>query len=227
MIQVSKAEQAKMLMKLDTRITPATVLLILTAIVIPFTADWHLPLLDGVVVTWIENGQALWLLFGALFTAWYIKPLSRPEGAKQFWLWAVVWWLVLLGRSTSWGRAYFPDEPRIIFRMISVVLIAALALPVMFSKTLRQEIVRRLREEPFPLWLFAVTAATFLISDAVEHHRLMAPVFLRDLQYADLIEELYELPFMLGLFLITLGFMQREILGENATSQVGDMQFAK
>lgn len=70
-----------MLMKLDTRITSITVLLILAAIVIPFTADWHLPLLDGVVVTWIENGQALWLLFGALFTAWYIKPLSRPEGA--------------------------------------------------------------------------------------------------------------------------------------------------
>ncbi|MCP0723168.1 hypothetical protein KU617_23195, partial [Salmonella enterica subsp. enterica serovar Montevideo] len=42
----------------------------------------------------------------------------RPEGAKQFWLWAVVWWLVLLGRSTSWGRDYFPDEPRILFRMI-------------------------------------------------------------------------------------------------------------
>lgn len=227
MIQVSKAEQIKMLMKLDTRITSITVLLVLAAIVIPFTADWHLPLLDGVVVTWIENGQALWLLFGALFTAWYIKPLSRPEGAKQFWLWAVVWWLVLLGRSTSWGRAYFPDEPRIIFRVISVILIAALALPVFFSKTLRHEIVRRLREEPFPLWLFAVTAATFLISDAVEHHRLMAPVFLHNLQYADLIEELYELPFMLGLFLITLGFMQRERVGENATSRVGDVQFAK
>ncbi|MEA7595291.1 hypothetical protein ONR49_24835, partial [Salmonella enterica subsp. enterica serovar Virginia] len=34
--------------------------------VIPFTADWQLPLLNGVVVRWIENGQALWLLFGAL-----------------------------------------------------------------------------------------------------------------------------------------------------------------
>ncbi|MDI4751548.1 hypothetical protein MJL81_28125, partial [Salmonella enterica subsp. enterica serovar Anatum] len=45
--------------------------------------------------------------------------------AKQFWLWAVVWWVVLLGRSTSWGRDYFPDEPRMLFRTISVILIAA------------------------------------------------------------------------------------------------------
>lgn len=79
-------------MKLDTRLTSSALTLALAAVVIPFTADWQLPLLNGVVVRWIENGQALWLLFGALFTAWYIRPLSRPEGAKQFWLWAVVWY---------------------------------------------------------------------------------------------------------------------------------------
>lgn len=77
-------------MKLDTRLTSSALILALAAVVIPFTADWQLPLLNGVVVRWIENGQALWLLFGALFTAWYIRPFSRPEGAKQFWLWAVV-----------------------------------------------------------------------------------------------------------------------------------------
>lgn len=71
-------------MKLDTRLTSSALTLALAAVVIPFTADWQLPLLNGVVVRWIENGQALWLLFGALFTAWYIRPLSRPEGAKQF-----------------------------------------------------------------------------------------------------------------------------------------------
>lgn len=134
-------------MKFDTRLTSSALVLALVALVIPFTANWHVPLLNGVVVLWIENGQALWLLFGALFTAWYIRPLSRPDGAKQFWLWAVVWWLVLLGRSTSWGRDYFPEHPKMIFRGISVVLIAALVLPVLISKTLRQEIARRLREE--------------------------------------------------------------------------------
>lgn len=125
-------------MKLDTRLTSSALTLALAAVVIPFTADWQLPLLNGVVVRWIENGQALWLLFGALFTAWYIRPLSRPEGAKQFWLWAVVWWVVLLGRSTSWGRDYFPNEPRMLFRTISVILIAALVLPVLFSAGLRK-----------------------------------------------------------------------------------------
>lgn len=187
-------------MKFDTRLTSSALVLALVALVIPFTANWHVPLLNGVVVLWIENGQALWLLFGALFTAWYIRPLSRPDGAKQFWLWAVVWWLVLLGRSTSWGRDYFPDHPKMIFRGISVVLIAALVLPVLISKTLRQEIARRLCEESLPLWLLTVTACAFLISDTVEHHRLLAPLFLHSKQYTDLIEELYELPFMIGLF---------------------------
>lgn len=56
-------------MKLDTRLTSSALILALAAVVIPFTADWQLPLLNGVVVRWIENGQALWLLFGALFTA--------------------------------------------------------------------------------------------------------------------------------------------------------------
>lgn len=197
-------------MKFDTRLTSSALILALAAVVIPFMADWRLPLLNGVVVRWIENGQALWLLFGALFTAWYIRPFSRPEGTKQFWLWAVVWWLVLLGRSTSWGRDYFPGEPRLLFRTISVLLIAALVLPVLFSACLRKEIARRLREVPLPVWLFSVTACSYLISDTVEHHRLLSPIFLHNAHYTDLIEELYELPFMVGLFMVTLGFMQQD-----------------
>ncbi|EAA4852472.1 hypothetical protein N0Q68_002550 [Salmonella enterica] len=197
-------------MKLDTRLTSSALTLALAAVVIPFTADWQLPLLNGVVVRWIENGQALWLLFGALFTAWYIRPLSRPEGAKQFWLWAVVWWGVLLGRSTSLGRDYFPDEPRMLFRTISVLLIAALVLPVLFSAGLRKEIVRRLRDAPLPLWLFTVTACSYLISDTVEHHRWLSPIFLHNARYTDLIEELYEVPFMIGLFMVTVVFMQQD-----------------
>lgn len=117
---------------------------------------------------------------------------------------------VLLGRSTSWGRDYFPDEPRILFRTISVLLIAALVLPVLFSAVLRKEIVRRLRDVPLPLWLFAVTACSYLISDTVEHHRLLSPIFLHNARYTDLIEELYEVPFMIGLFMVTVGFMQQD-----------------
>lgn len=37
-------------MKLDTRLTSSALTLALAAVVIPFTADWQLPLLNGVVV---------------------------------------------------------------------------------------------------------------------------------------------------------------------------------
>lgn len=131
---------------------------------------------------------------------------------------------MLLGRSTSWGRDYFPDEPRILFRGISVILIAALVLPVCLSASLRREIARRLREEPLPVWLFALTACSFLISDTVEHHRLLAPLFLHDVNYTDLIEELYELPFMAGLFFITLGFMRKDKRREARALPLGEPQ---
>lgn len=196
-------------MKFDTKLTRSTVFLCIVSIIFPFAANWRIPLLDGVVVTYIENGQALWLLFVVLFTLWYIKPLSRPEGEKQFWIWAVLWWLVLLGRSTSWGRVYFPEYPHMLFKVISILLIGCLVLSVV-SKPLRKEIYRRLREEPVPLWLMAITVCTFLISDTVEHHRLLVPLFVHDPQYVDLIEELYESPFMIGLFIVTLEFMRRD-----------------
>lgn len=214
-------------MKLNTQITFPTLILGLVIVAIPFTANWNLPLLNGTVVRWIENGQALWLLFGAVFTLGYIRPLSRPEGEKQFWLWATVWWLVLLGRSTSWGRDYFPEQPKLLFRAISVVMISMIILPVLLSKRLRLDIVRRVRNEPLPLWLLTITACAFLISDTVEHHRLLAPIFLHNVQYSDMIEELYELPFMAGLFLMNLGFMQRDMQEESASIRFSEPHLVK
>ncbi|QMN54304.1 hypothetical protein HVW69_15085 [Citrobacter freundii] len=214
-------------MKLNTQLTLPTLILGLVIVAIPFTANWNLPLLNGSVVKWIENGQALWLLFGAVFTLSYIRPLSRPEGGKQFWLWATVWWLVLLGRSTSWGRDYFPEHSKLLFRAISVVLIAMIILPVLLSKRLCLDIVRRVRNEPLPVWMLAITACAFLISDTVEHHRLLAPIFLHNAHYGDLIEELYELPFMAGLFLMNFGFMQRDKLEESASIRFNETQLAK
>ncbi|POP44424.1 hypothetical protein CHU32_03180 [Superficieibacter electus] len=200
-------------MTLKTQFSAAAFFLLLLAVLFPFAADLHLPLLHGEVVEWIENGQALWLLFGAVFTASYIKPLSLEKGSRQFWLWAVVWWVVLLGRSTSWGRDYFPHEPKLVFRTISVILIAALALPILLSSTLRKEIALKLRTAEISLWMALVVVITFLISDSVEHHRLLAPWFLHARQYQDLIEELYEIPFMVGLFFITWDLMKNEKRG--------------
>lgn len=204
-------------MKFDTQITIPVMGLVVLSALFPLAADWHIPLLGGAVVMQIENVQALWLLFGALFTAWYIKPFSRPKGEKQFWVWAVMWWVVLLGRSTSWGRSYFPEMPHTLFRIISVILVGGLLLSLL-SSSLRQEIARRLRDSAIPVWLLAVTALTFLISDTVEHHRLLAPLFVRDVHYADLMEELYELPFMIGLFLVTFYFMQADKKAETTFS---------
>ena len=100
-------------------------------------------------------------------------------------------------------------------------------LPVLISKRLRQDIARRLRNEPLPLWLLAITTCAFLISDTVEHHRLLAPIFLHNAQYGDLIEELYERPFMAGLFLMNLGFMRRDKQEEAASIRFSEPQLAK
>jgi len=197
-------------MKLDAQLPFVTALLFILSVLFPFFPEIPLPVSEARLVNWIENGQALWLLFGALFTLFWIKPWTLTPGQKAFWLWSVAWWVVLLGRSTSWGRVYFPDEPRVIFRIISVVLIAALVLPVIVSATLRKEIALRFRQETFPLWTVGLVVITFLLSDAVEHHRLLGSLVLHDAHDQDLLEELYEIPFMLGLFIIAFGMMQRD-----------------
>jgi len=201
-------------MKLDAQLPFITALLFILSILFPLFPDIPLPVSEARMVNWIENGQALWLLFGALFTFFWVKPWTLTPGQKAFWLWSVAWWVVLLGRSTSWGRVYLPDEPRLIFRAISVVLIAALVLPVLFSGILRKEIALRFRHEMFPLWTVLLVVITFMFSDAVEHHRLIASLVLYDARDQDLLEELYEIPFMLGLFIIAFGMMQRDKVKE-------------
>lgn len=197
-------------MKIDTRLTPVTALLIAICCAIPFTVDLHVPLYQGKVVSMLENTQALWLLFGVIFTLCAVRRANFSASANTFWKWSALWWLVLLGRSVSWGRDYFPAGPRLVFRLISVALIGALVLSLFFSATLRKEIVERLRNSTLLLWTFVLTAASFLISDSVEHHRLIAPLFLHDRHYQDLIEELYEFPFMIGLFCVSYDLMKRE-----------------
>ncbi len=159
-------------------------------------------------------------VWGAIYRLVYTAIFSPRRGQSSF------GYGLLSGGWYCWveapvgGRDYFPDEPRILFRTISVLLIAALVLPVLFSAGLRKEIVRRLRDVPLPLWLFAVTACSYLISDTVEHHRLLSPIFLHNARYTDLIEELYEVPFMIGLFMVTVGFMQQDKQDECTTLEM-------
>lgn len=193
--------------------TPGTTTVILAFIscLIPFTADIHLPLLHGHTVSMIENSQAVLLLLGAVFAFGYMKPLQLTEGSRKFWLWSVLWWLVLLGRSTSWGRDYFPELPKVVFRSISVILIGGLVISFLLSSQLRKAIVVRLKVWHIPSWTCLLVITTFVLADTVEHHRLLSPIFLHNAKYQDLIEELFETPFILGLLLISLDFMKQDL----------------
>lgn len=197
-------------MKIDKSLSMPVILLAAMCVLIPFVADSKIPLAEGLLVMFIEDVQSLWLLFAALFTVSFMKPFTLAQGPKQFWLWSVVWWVVLFGRGINWGRDFFPEGPRLLFRAISVVLIAALVLYPVFSAALRREIVQRFRNETLPLWTAILVIVSFLIADGVEHHRAIAPLFLHAANYQDLVEELYEIPFMVGLFTIAFSIMRRE-----------------
>ncbi|WP_278807891.1 hypothetical protein [Obesumbacterium proteus] len=194
---------------INKALSPATAILAVIAVTFPFFALFKLPLAHGVVVQVIEDVQSVWLLFGAIFTWFYMKPLTLAPRQKAFWCWATVWWVVLFGRGISWGRDFFPETPKIYFRIISVILIGTLLLMLLLP-ALRKEIAERVKHQSIPLWTVLLMVVCFLISDTIEHHRLLAPIFIRDSHYQDLLEELYELPFMLCLFDIALGIMRSD-----------------
>lgn len=138
-----------------------------------------------------------------------IKLQKLQSRNRLFWQWALLWWITLLGRSTSWGRDYFHNEPHWLLRLISVVLIAALVLSLL-SPALRQAIAQKWSSYTLPLWPFIIIVSSFLMSDAVEHHRLLGCLILHDRSYQDLTEELFENPLILGLILISANFMRQE-----------------
>ncbi|ROP63104.1 hypothetical protein EDF81_1626 [Enterobacter sp. BIGb0383] len=168
---------------------------------------YDISLFDGLQVQYIETFQAVWLLFCSVFTLVYMRPslLSRPQ--LLFWVWAALWWFLLFGRSISWGRDYFPDEPRWIFRLLSILWISPVFI-MLFFRDLRDEIKSKLSGVAFPITYFSLALVCFLISDTIEHKRVMAIFFLNDPAYQDLVEELYEVPFMFALLLTALYFMK-------------------
>ncbi|MBG6245910.1 hypothetical protein CS369_16135 [Candidatus Symbiopectobacterium sp. 'North America'] len=195
-------------MKLDKTLYPHTVAIAIFAISLLYTGN-RLFSAQSQAVMVIETFQSLWLLFCALFTWCYIRPLRRETAAKSFWLWSISWWILLFGRGISWGRNYFPDEPKLYFRIISIVLIGvtacALLLPV-----IRREVIRRFRQESLPMWDILLLVLYFVIVDTIEHHRLFAFLFVYDTARTDLLEELFELPFMFSLFAIAFLLQRNE-----------------
>lgn len=196
-------------MKTDNTLSPVTALLAVATLLFPLLAIWQIPLADGNVVLAIEDLQSLWLLFGAAFTWVWMKPKTLAPQKKQFWLWSIVWWVVLFGRGISWGRDFFPEVPKIYFRTISVILIGTLVLMLLLPE-LRREIAVKMKSATLPTWTVILMVVSFLISDTIEHHRLLAPLFIRDPNYQDLLEEMYEIPFMLCLFIVAFSLMRSD-----------------
>lgn len=164
-------------------------------------------LFDDFPVEPVETSQALWLLFCGVFTLAAMLPLNFNKSKKTFWLWSAYWWFVLLGRSISWGRDYFPEVPHLYFRILSIFWIAPLVL-LLFSGYLRSEIKNKAKNTPVPMAIFSVALCCFLISDTVEHHRMLSFIFLARPEHQDIVEELYEIPFMLALFMTACYYMK-------------------
>lgn len=196
-------------MLIDTRVSWSVLILAVLCLIFPFLADLQFPLLGGAVVRGVENIQALLLLIFVVFSYFYMQPMRLPEGKKYFWIWAVLWWLLLFGRSTSWGRDYFPEVPKVYFRGISVVLIGSVVF-MLLVKPLRDEIAIKMKSMTIPAWAMLLTVLGLIISDGIEHSRIYGGIFLHQIAYKDLMEELHEFPLILGLFMVAFHIMQRD-----------------
>lgn len=206
-------------MKFDLQLPVSILVMMICCLIFPFLPSLHLPLLGGVTVTAVESIQALMLFGFAVFSFFYIRPFELSKGQKQFWLWSVAWWIMLFGRSTSWGRDYFPEVPKIYFRGISVLVIAPVVF-MLFLAPLRQEIAYKFKHVSLPIWALILAFIGLLMSDGIEHNRFFIHFIFTDFIYKDLMEELYEFPLIIGLFLVAYPLMKQDCAVTKSTSQV-------
>lgn len=206
-------------MKFDFQLPVSILVMMICCLIFPFLPSLHLPLLGGMTVTAVESIQALMLFGFAVFSFFYIRPFELSKGQKQFWLWSVAWWIMLFGRSTSWGRDYFPEVPKIYFRGISVLVIAPVVF-MLFLAPLRQEIAYKFKHVSLPIWALILAFIGLLMSDGIEHNRFFIHFIFTDFIYKDLMEELYEFPLIIGLFLVAYPLMKQDCAETKSTSQV-------
>ena len=209
MCLVCYSQVAESLVKLDFQLTFPVIGLLICCLIFPFLPHMHLSLMDGMLVTTVEALQALMLLSFAIFSFFYIRPYPLSQGQKWFWLWSIAWWILLFGRSTSWGRDYFPEVPKVYFRGISVILIATVVF-MLFAAPLRQEILYKFKQVALSFWAIALVLLGLIISDAIEHNRALSVLLFNDLAYKDLMEECFEFPLIVGLFLIAFPLMKKD-----------------
>ena len=198
-------------MKFDFRFTLTALCLVSMLLLIFFASHHYEPTLLTWDVPMIEDSQSLIVFLGVPLTWWYIKPKQLPEPQKWFWVWSMAWWLVLSGRSISWGRDFYPEVPHIYFRIISIFLIAPLVF-LLFLKPLREEIWNKLKYATFPFWYLLIAFLSLFLADCVEHHRFLYHVLLDSHALQDTVEELYEYPLIFALFCSAFFFMKQDKL---------------
>lgn len=81
---------------------------------------------------------------------------------------------------------------------------------MLFSPHLRHEIAHKLKTMSLPVWALILVLFGLFVSDTVEHSRVLSFVFLHDVAYKDLIEEVYEFPLIIGLFLLSYPMMLQD-----------------
>ena len=194
-------------MKFNFRFNFVALVLLVLLFGILLLAITQTHLLSNWNVHLIEDIQALILLLCVPFTWFYMKPKTLSEQKKWFWLWAIAWWAMFFGRSISWGRDFFPEVPHLYFRIISIFVIAPVIF-MLFSAQLRTEIKYKLQSVTFPFWYLFIAILSLFFADSIEHHRFIDTWLMSEGSNVDLIEELYEFPFILALFLSALYFMK-------------------
>lgn len=175
----------------------------------PFLVYLQPPLANGELVKRLEDVQALLLFTAAIFSYYFIRPLQYSAGKKQFWIWVIFWWVLLFGRSISWGRDYFPEINTDYFRLISILCIMPLLL-MLLSPKLRLEIIDKFKTTQIPFFSLALAFLALGIADAIEHDRAIAVFLLYDLAYKDFLEEMYEFALIWGLFEACYWIMKQE-----------------
>lgn len=199
-----------MKMNLDWHWSKSSTVWLLMILFVPLVQRLHI---NPDWMIFIERGQTFFLLFCFVFTL--LSTLySRLTGEERaFWLWASLWWLVLLGRDQNWGRQTYSGYSYVFYHGIAAVLILGLVLMLLWPR-LRAGI-KYYYHQPFPVWDFLLAATGFLLADAVERGRWIAQFILYNPIYDDILEELYECPFILALFTISAALQWRTIIGSD------------
>ena len=146
----------------------------------------------------VEGFQVLLLLSGAVVSG---VLAYQQKDKRVFWLWAMMWWIVLFGRSINWGRLIWPDYSRDVFHVIAGILVATLLVPLLIPK-MRRAIMKVVCAHALRFKILIVLAGIFLAVDQIEHLRFPFSYFATYLNVQDigLLEEVVETFFIVGLF---------------------------